>query len=236
MATALDIIRDSLRLAGAISTGDTPDDDETADALRVLNRILELLSLDNIVVWNQLPQQFNTVAGQASYSIGPLQNFNTVKPIRINDAYSTVNGLNYPIKIVSQKFYDAITLKTQQAQIPENLLFVNGNQTGIITIYPVPSAIIQINLNIDVQFTSVSDVNAPLLLPVGYAGMLTYLLAEELCAEYGTDVPMMVMKKSIEYKAAIQRMNSDTLTEVNFDYALTGGAYPGYANFIAGNY
>ena len=236
MATALDIIRDSLRLTGSIATGEQPDADETSESLRVLNRILEFLSLDNIVVWNQSVQQFNTVAGQASYAIGPAQAFNTVKPIRINDAYSTVNGSDYPLTIVSQKYYDSITLKTQQSQIPEKLLFINGNQTGTITIYPVPSAIVQISLNIDVQFTSVSDVNAALLLPVGYAGMLTFMLAEELCAEYGIEVPLKVAQKTIEYRSAIQRVNSDSLTELGFDNALTGGAYPGYANFIAGNY
>jgi hypothetical protein len=94
--TAGELIKSSLRLIGAIGTSEVPTADEFTDALNALNDLLETWSTQNLAVYGSADVTFNTVAGTATYTIGPTGAWVTDRPVRINDApICTFGGVDF---------------------------------------------------------------------------------------------------------------------------------------------
>lgn len=235
--TALDLIKGSLRLIGAIETGETPEAVEATDALAILNQLLETLSLSSQGVFNQLPQTFNLVASQSTYTIGAGGNFNTTAPIDILDAYVTSNGISFPVEIINQTKYDSIVNKTQQSTYPIYLLQQNTVPLGNIIVWPVPSSASTLTINITAQFAQIPLTSTVITTwPPGAARMIRYLLALDLAEEYGSPITPTLQMKAQEAKADYMRANSLPTPSMRFDSSICGGAHGyGYTNFIAGN-
>src|SRR4051812_35692083 len=87
--TAQDVIEGALMLSRAVGVDETLTARELDDGLRIFNDLLENWSTQKLAVYGQQNQTFNTIANQASYSIGPAGTWNTVRPVRIDQpAYS----------------------------------------------------------------------------------------------------------------------------------------------------
>lgn len=234
--TALDLIKGSLRLIGAIETGETPEAEESADALVILNQLLESLSLSTQGVFNQNPQTFSLIANQSTYTIGTGGNFNTIAPVNILDAYTIQNGISYPIEIISQTRYDAIGNKTQQSTYPLYLLYQNTAPLGNIILWPTPSAAVSLVINISAQFVQIPLLSTVITTwPAGAARMMRYALAIDLAEEYGSPISQTLMMKYAEAKSDFMRANARPLPPMSFDGALTNhGNKFVYANFVGG--
>src|SRR5262245_35332100 len=112
--TALEVIRGALGLSNAVGIDQTLTAQESTDCLAVFNDLLEIFNTKNLSVYGETNQTFNTVAGQATYTIGAGGDWNTTRPVRINDpAYAVVNGSSYPVFSMTQAEYNLITVKTQ---------------------------------------------------------------------------------------------------------------------------
>lgn len=206
--TAGALVRSSLRLIGAIATGETPTADELNDGLSALNDLLESLSTQNLAVYGSAVETFATIAAQAIYTIGPAGNWNTVRPVRIDgDAVCTFNGVDFPVTQIGQGEYDAIGLKTQQQPIIEKLLYVNANPLGLITLWPVPSGIVNITLNTDRVLTAVTDTSTAMSYPPGYLLAMRYLLGILLAPDYGIAITPEIAGIAASSLAAIKRAN-----------------------------
>lgn len=234
--TALDLIKGSLRLIGAIETGETPEADESADALVILNQLLESLSLSSQGVFNQPTQTFNLVASQSTYTIGSGGNFNTVAPVTISDAYTIQNGISYPIEIIGQERYDAIGNKAQQSTYPLYLLHQNTAPLGNVILWPVPSATSALVINVSAQFAQIPILATSITTwPQGAARMIRYLLAIDLAEEYGSPITQSLMMKAAEAKADYMRANARPMPPMSFDGALTShGNKFVYSRFVGG--
>src|SRR6266702_5149198 len=219
-STAGVLVRSSLRLIGAIATGETPTADEMNDGLSSLNDLLEILSTSNLAVYGSAVETFATVATQALYTIGPGGNWNTARPVRIaGDATCTFNGVDFPVEQIGQGEYDSSGLKTQQQPIVEKLLYVNDNPLGRITLWPVPSGIVNITLNTDRVLTAVTDVNTAMIFPPGYLLMMRYALAILMAPDYGIAVSPEISSVAASSLASIKRANK-VKRQSTFDGAL----------------
>lgn len=206
--TAGVLVRSSLRLIGAIATGETPTADEMNDGLSSLNDLIENLSTQNLAMYGSALETFPTVASQAVYTIGPGGNWNTNRPVRISgDAICTFNGVDFPVEIIGQNQYDAIALKTQLQPIVEQLLYVNTNPLGIITLWPVPSGIVNIGINTDRILTNVTDVNTAMIFPPGYLLMMKHQLGILLAPDYGITISPEIGGVATSSLAAVKRAN-----------------------------
>lgn len=183
--TSLQIIEDALGLTGAIGVDQTLTSDETTDCLRAFNDVLEDWSTQSMAVYGSADQTFNTVVGQAVYTIGPAGNWNTVRPVRINDpAYSTISGETFPCTAISQAEYNAIGQKAQPGT-PECYLFVNEYPIALMTLWPVPNAVLPMTFSIDRVLTQIASAGAAISFPPGYAKLFKYALAVELAPLFG---------------------------------------------------
>ena len=220
MAVALDIIKTAMRHIGALATGETPTADEASDGLQALNDVLETWNLEGMMVYSGLVLPFVTVAGQSTYTIGTGGNWNTPRPIRISDAYCTVNGTDFPIEIIGLSEYDGISLKTQQQSIVERLVYVNDYPLAKVILWPVPASVITVSLDSDTILSSIATTATAISLPPGYQRALQYATAVELTAQYGNSID--VTRQAQATKALVKRANRQPQI-MSFDPMLTGG-------------
>lgn len=233
--TALLLIEDALGLTQAVGVDQTLTSDETSDGLRTFNDLLEIFSINNLAVWGEATQTFNTIANQAVYTIGTGGNWVTTRPVRIYDpAYTVMNGVTFPCTSMTQAEYNEIGLKGQTQQFASRYLWINDFPLGLITLWPTPTDVLPITFTIDGQMTAVSSASATLTFPPGYAMVFKYKLAVMLAPLFGKkikDYPDVVAIANSSF-ADICRANKKPMV-MNYDMALTRSA-SGYANFLQG--
>ncbi len=234
--TALTLIEDALGLTNAVGQDQTLTNDEVSDCLRVFNDVLENWSIQKLAIYGQANQTFNTVAAQATYTIGVGGNWNTVRPVRINEpSYATVSGVTFPYFAINQAEYNLIGYKSQAGggtDPDQCYLYVNDDPLGLITLWPVPNAIIPITWSIDRVLTAVASAATTISFPPGYAKAFKYTMGVELGPLFG--------KKMANYPdvVAIQKQTFGDLKRANqvpqvlqYDTALLrfpAGGYPDY--------
>lgn len=217
--TALSLITSSARLIGVIATGETLTADEANDGLNCLNDLLETWSTESLTVYGGANESFNTVAGQPTYTIGPAGNFNTVRPVRISSAYCTYQGVDFPVEIIGQDQYNLVPLKTQQQQVIEQMLYVNDNPLGLITLFPVPAAIVALVLSTERVLTAVPLLTTSMVFPPGYLLAMKHALAILMAPDYGISVSQEIVGVGTIAKANIKRANKQKKIS-QFDCAL----------------
>lgn len=215
-----DLIKSSMRLIGAIATGETPTAEEANDGLLVLNDMLENWSTESLSVWGSSNQTFNLVAGQAVYTIGPTGNWVTDRPQDIDDAYMRFSGVDFPVKVISQEQYNEINLKTMQQPIVERLLYVNEFPLGIVTVWPVPTQALPITLTVRRILDFPVALTDTLTGPPGYLKALRYCLAVEFAPEFGIEPSPTVVQVAADAKGDYKRANIP-LVVAQYDAALT---------------
>lgn len=231
--TALQIIRGALNLTNAVGTDQTLTADETSDCLDVFNDLIEMFNTSNLAVYGSSNQTFSTIAAQATYTIGAGGDWNTVRPVRINDpGYTLIQSTSYPVYSMTQAEYNEIPVKTQQQPFAYRYLFINSFPLGRITLWPVPSQVASITFTIDHQLTAISDAATSISFPPGYANVFRYKLAVMLAPLFGKTAKPEVQKEAKDSYAAICRANK-TLTMMDYPYRVRP---PNYPDFIAGAY
>lgn len=187
--TALQLCRDALALTNAVGSDQTLTADETSGCVRVFNDCIELFSTQNMAVYGQANQTFNTVAAQSVYTIGSGGNWNTTRPERINSpAYSVWNSVSMPCTSMTQEEYNLIAIKTQTQEFPDRYLYVNEYPLGLVTLWPVPSAVTPVTFSIDRVISSVATAATTVNFPPGYAMAFKYKLAIMLAPEFGKKI------------------------------------------------
>jgi hypothetical protein len=233
--TGLDIIRGALNLTNALGVDQTPTASEVSDCLEAFNDLIEIFNTSSLAVYGSANQTFNTVAGQATYTMGTGGDWSTVRPVQINDpAYTVINSTSYPVYSMTQAEYNAIPVKTQPQPFAYRYLYVNSFPLGLLTLWPVPSEVAPITFSIDNQLTAISSAATSISFPPGYAMVFRYKLAIMLAPLFGRQMSQYpdVMRIATESFAEICRANK-TLTVMQYPYRARP---PNYPDFIAGAY
>ena len=209
MTTANELISRSLRLMGVLGTGRrTLTANEASDGLEALNGMLESFSLERLMVYQILEENFPLVAGTADYTIGSGGTFSTTRPIKIESAFLRDSGsIDTPVVVIDNDAYDAIQLKTTQAR-PEYLYYDPIYPLAYVRLMYVPDAVYTLYLNSWKQLQQFTDGTTSLALPPGYSRMIVYNLAIEMNAEYQTKLAPEVVAIATQSKAAIKRLNA----------------------------
>jgi hypothetical protein len=222
MATALDIITDSLVDLGAIDPSDAVTADEASHGLRKLNEMVASWSLESLADYQILNENFPTVAATASYTIGSGATWNTTRPLRIESAFLRYSGTDYPLRVLSREEYDRITLKSTQF-MPEALYYEPSVANGLVYLYGVPDAVYSVYLNSLKQLQSFAALTTTVVLPPGYLRAIKTNLSLELAPAYNRKVPEAVLAIARESKAAVKRLNSRA-PKLRLDHLQLGGS------------
>ena len=206
MSTAQDIITRALRSLQVVAQGETPDADQLNDGLVSLNDLLSAWGNERLMVYQTVQETITLVGGQSAYDIGVgATSLNTSMPIRIERAFIRLNGIDYPLEILTREQYQSIASKSDSSDIPAGLYYDYGYPESNIRLSSAPTGG---TLYIDSwkPLTAFSTLGTTVSLPNGYERALRLNLAVELMPEYGVQNEM-VYGLAREAKAGIKRVN-----------------------------
>ena len=115
MATAKELMNRSKRLIGALGRGETGTNAEDVDDLAALNAFMNSLWLNGDAVYD-IQEQSLTVT-TVSHTVGPTGNTVITRPITIESAVQRKNNIDYPIELLTEQQYRAITAKSVTSDI-----------------------------------------------------------------------------------------------------------------------
>lgn len=213
MATAIQMITRSMRLAGAIGKGETPDDDEAADGLTALNAMLDSWQLERLFVY-QIQEDSYTWTATQSRTVGSSGDFAQDLPARIDpSSYFVVSNISYPVIWLSQEDWASITSKTVTAEVPDAIYVEYGTTTHTLYAYPTPSASLTFKLRSWQRLQSFSALTTELALPMGYERAIVFNLTMEYGPEFGAGLKMdpQVPLIAAQSKAAIKTINQPSM-------------------------
>jgi hypothetical protein len=208
MATAQTIIDRSLRLIGAIASGESPTTDETADALIALNAMIDSWRNDRLMVYALTESTLTLVANDGSYTIGATGDIVATRPVKIESAFCRSGNVDFPVRVIDKARYDAIPDKTTTSDIPQFLYYDPVVTTGVIKLWPVPSAANVVHVTLWTVLSTLATAATTVTLPPGYEKALAYNLAIEVAPEYEKPISQEVMKGARDSLAALKKINS----------------------------
>jgi hypothetical protein len=171
--------------------------------------MMDSFSIDNLMIYQILEENFPLVVGTASYTIGTGGTFNTTRPVKITNAFIRDTSSNdYPVQIIDNLAYDSIPLKTVTSR-SQYLYYDASYPLAYIRLMYVPAYAETLYINSWKQLQQFADGTTVLSLPPGYERMIAYNLAIELHGEYGGSMlNPEVVAIAKEAKAALKRLNA----------------------------
>lgn len=234
MATAQSLIDRSLRLIGALASGESATAQESADALVALNSMIESWQTERLVVYSYVDTAFTISTGDNSYTVGPAGNFVlTPRPSKLENIFLRANDIDYPIQLVDQERWFAIADKTSDSDIPMFAYYEPTMPAGTLLLWPVPNTAYSLHIVTWTPVSSFAALSTTVALPQGYERALTYGLAIEVAPEFGKEASGSVQQIAMDSKAAIKRANQRPMIAYTELQHLTG---PGRSNIYAGGY
>ena len=103
--TTRDLVEDALRKIGVVAIDDPMTADESAHALRALDRLMKSWQNRGYSLWLNATQTL-TLTTSASYTLSP------VRPLRILNARLVRSGIETPMQELTREEYDDLPLKS----------------------------------------------------------------------------------------------------------------------------
>ena len=209
--TGLDLVSAALRKIGVLAAGETPEAQESADALAEANRMIRSWSNEQLMIPYEVEDTLTLVAGTQSYTMGTGATLNTDRPIGFSRAVtrSTVSTppVDYPVNIRTAEEWASIPVKTLAAEIITDLYPQGTYPNETLKIWPVPTVAHSLVIWSWKELSQIASLATTLSLPAGYEDAMVYTLAVRLAPDYGRPVSDIVSSIAVESKAAIKRTN-----------------------------
>ena len=183
MATVSDLIEDAMGKLGVLQVGQGGETAVKAVWLRELQRMLGRWANIPELQYTSIEGNFSTAGTTASYTIGTGQTWNTSIPIVIEQAWIRVSNEDYPVEVVKRRAYKAIQNKTTAGR-PKKLYFDRGPSTGTVYVWPTPSAIETIYLDMRKAIATYTATTDSVSLPSGYEDLIVWALALAMVPHY----------------------------------------------------
>ena len=219
MITAQQLINSSGRLLGIVASGENMTANESADALQVLNDLLDSLSIDELSCFAENAAIYTLTPGKQTYSIGidpaggTAADFTAPRPNEIKNANLIFNSSGMatrrPLEMLDDDQWSMIRVQSVTSPLPTKLYFSPGYPYSTLNLWPVPSSTNQIEIYTLIALTNVASLTTNILFPQGYQRMLRYILAVELASEFGLQPNPAVVQIALEAKSLVQSRNSD---------------------------
>lgn len=219
----------------------SPDASRLDDGLISLNHMLSSWCTQGLLVPYNTTEALTLVAGKASYTIGSgTGEFNTVRPLRIIDAYIRGNdGVDHPVDVtMTKQEYDDITQKTYEARPlrlyydPQwilGIIYFNSEPLEVETLYLVSEKTLTDIGNIGWGLGGFGDPTDDIGFPEGYREALVYNLALRIADDVNVDITPQLAQLAVETKNSLENLNAqDKLIKlVKMDRAITYPMYRG---------
>lgn len=207
MATASSMILRSLNILGEKTVGGTLTSAEQTAYLAVLNTMLESWNTERLLIYQIIEEAFTLVIGSSAYTIGSGGNFNTTRPVKLEDT-CFINYLShlYQVNVLNERNFAALQT-TGLSGMPRNLYFDISVPLGTIYFDYSPDIAYSFHLKSWKQLQNFSAISDTVALPLGYQRAIESNLAIELAPGL-TSVSPETARIAKESKAAVRTMNA----------------------------
>ena len=210
--TVRDLLEKSFRTIHALGAGEHMTDEESTDALDVLNGVLEQANIDKLIGSYQTDLVVPMIGNKVSYTIGPASttpDVTATRPVEILGGFSRRSSIDFPILVSAKEDYNRIVNKTIGIAGWELMVYYEAQfPKGVLYVYPVPldtlTTIYLSVINAIAQFATLDDVVS---MPPGYRIWLQYKTAKRLAPEYGMTFTQDMQDNLMDAEAALKRNN-----------------------------
>ena len=198
-------------LIGVLAEGQAPTADQLSDGILTMNDMLDSWSTESLIIPAITIEKFTLVPGTARYSIGVGGDFNTARPISIEnvtlESQSASPVAEYQLERVNATQWSGIVQKATQTSIPSKVYIEGTSPLDHLNLYPTPNIANKVVIYSLKPLTAITDGNTVLDVQPGYSRALRYNLAIELAPEYGKAVSQEVAMVAADSKGNLKRAN-----------------------------
>lgn len=149
-----------------------------------------------------------------------------VRPLRITHGFTRFNGLDFTLTVTAtESEYTEILYKAQPGPWPTIAWYNNQFPYGLLNVYQQPGNNAELHLFSDGLLDNLT-LNQVIIMPQGYSRMLKWLLAKELCAEYGFPLSEAIKVNAQESLAFIKALNAQPANVSSYDRELSRSGRP----------
>jgi hypothetical protein len=228
MTTARGIITKALQKIGALTKSESPSADEINDGLDSLNMLIASWANESLMIYARAWETFTLVGNQELYTMGPGGDFNTSRPLFINEAFYRIGTTDYQLSVVSQDVYFGNIIQKELNGMPMYICNDNAFPAVNLRLWPVPAGAYELHLMTEKALTSLT-IDTTINLPPGWERALVYNLAGEIAPEYGQQPDQSVFKIAADSKKALKlQIARNTTTDQLPVTAMPFNIYRGY--------
>lgn len=229
--TAEVIITDALKEIQVLGDGTAIDSVQLADGLRMLNRLMDVLSNKRDFAYIRTDVS-RALTGEASFTIGPTGTTVAARPIKIDSAYVVLSGSTYPVEILDNERWDRILYKAITGGNTAALYYYGSYPDGVVYVYPLATGC-TLHLRTVVSVKQFAATTTQIDMPQGYEDYLMLGLAIRAAPSYGAKVSDDTRRAYRAAKALVTRTNI-VIPTLELPGAVLGGTVT-YADCVSGN-
>jgi len=224
--TANDLIASALRLIGVLASGESPSQAESADALLILQQMLDSWIAERMMIFTLTITEFPLIAGQQTYTLGSGGNFNMARPARIErmgivSFNNVAQPLELPLEMLTDQGWAAIPVKLITSSLPQMVYDDGAFPLRNLSFWCIPNVPVSVRIYAWQALSQFPDNFTDVTFPPAYLKAIRYNLAVDLAPEFGRQVPPEVGAQAVASKAVIKSINAP-IVETHVDEAISG--------------
>lgn len=158
------------------------------------------------------------------------------RPLRITHGFTRFNSLDFTLDVYeTETQYTQFLYKAQPGPWPTVGWYNNTFPYGLLNVYQTPGNAAECHLFTDTILSNLT-LNQLLIMPQGYSRMLKWLLAKELCAEYGFPLSEAIKVNAQEAREYVKALNAKPREVSQYDRELARGNRPDGGWIVHGGY
>lgn len=175
-------------------------------------------------------------AGADSVTFTVPGDFPIQRPLRITHGFTRFNSLDFTLDVYeTETQYTEFLYKAQPGPWPTVAWYNNTFPYGLLNVYQTPGNSVECHLFTDTLLQNLT-LNQVLVMPQGYTRMLKWLLAKEICAEYGFPLSEAIKLNAKEASEFVKALNARPANVSKYDRELTRGNRPDGGWCLHGGY
>jgi hypothetical protein len=239
-----DIITDALSELGVYAPSDPVSAVDMDTAARICDRLIDGWAALKRYAYNVAFPVYTLTAGHTPHLIGPglsSPDFAaTVRPVRLEGAALIVNGVDIPINVRDDDWWQERRVKAVTSSVPTDVYYSSDFPNGALYFWPVPSSSYQVRIETWVELGAIPldadgnrDLTQAFVGPQGYRDALVLTLAEKCARVFGKSVSGDLRMDAATARAAVQSNNAKSPRIASADIGTGGGGRGGF-NYMTG--
>ncbi len=157
-----------------------------------------------------LPEISVPMSGAASYTIGPTGNVVSTRPLRIDRATFVLDGVEYPVSVLSRQEWDAIAVKDIGGAPVSYIWFDAASTNARVYTYPKASTG-TLKLDAPTLIATFASTSTALTLPAGYESAIVLTLASDIAGAFQRPVTPDLRARAAGAVRVLKRTNTEPL-------------------------